>query len=191
MKLYIMRHGPAVDDAPSGLDADRDLTISGRERVRNVARALGADDELPAHVVASPLARALQTAEMVAGYADAQGKAPHVTVRRELAPGGNLLSLVQELRGNRLRRVMLVGHEPDLTTLAGALLGRPMERGFSKAMVLGLSLPDEPEASGAAIAGSAKLRFVVDPKASPVANKGGSGGGGGGGGGDRGSGLVS
>ena len=179
MKLYIMRHGPAVDNAPSGLDADRDLTISGRDRVRSVARALDADDELPANIVASPLARALQTAEMVAGYADAQGKVPHVTVRRELAPGGHLLSLVQELRGNRLRRVMLVGHEPDLTTLAGALLGRSMERGFSKGMVLGLSLPDEPEAAGTAVAGSAKLRFVVDPKTFPPSKSGG---------GDRGSG---
>lgn len=164
MKLYIMRHGPAVDDAPSGLDADRDLTAAGRERVRLVARSLGADDELPVNVVASPLARALQTAEMIVGYAEAQGKLPHVTVRRELAPGGHLLSLVQELRGGRLRRVMLVGHEPDLTTLAGTLLGRPMDRGFSKGMVLGLSVPDEPEAAGSALAGSAKLRFVLDPK---------------------------
>ena len=159
-----MRHGPAVDDAPSGLDADRDLTVSGRERVRAVSRALGIDDELPVNIVASPLARTLQTAEMVAGYADAQGKLVHVTVRRELAPGGHLLSLVQELRGSRLRRVMLVGHEPDLTTLASTLMGRPLERGFSKGMVLGLSLPDEPEALGSAIAGSAKLRFQLDPK---------------------------
>ncbi|MFO0667189.1 MAG: phosphohistidine phosphatase SixA [Polyangiaceae bacterium] len=177
MKLYIMRHGPAVDDAPSGLDADRDLTVSGRDRVRAVARALAADDELPANIVASPLARALQTAEMVAGLAEARNKVPNVSVRRELAPGGKLLALIQELRANRLRRVMVVGHEPDLTTLASALLGRPFERGFSKGMVLGLSLPDEPEASGSLVVGTAKIRFQVDPKAFPPQAKGGSGGG--------------
>ena len=40
MKLYVMRHGPAHDDSPSGRDADRALTVSGRERVAAVAKAL-------------------------------------------------------------------------------------------------------------------------------------------------------
>ena len=40
MKVYVMRHGPAEDDSPTGRDADRALTTSGRDRTRSVARAL-------------------------------------------------------------------------------------------------------------------------------------------------------
>jgi phosphohistidine phosphatase len=108
MKLYIMRHGPAEDLAASGLDADRSLTADGRARVRSVAKALVQRDEAPVSILSSPLARALQTAEIVAAVTDVEGRGGRVEVRREIAPGGSMLELVDELRRATRRRVMLV-----------------------------------------------------------------------------------
>jgi phosphohistidine phosphatase len=155
MKLYLMRHGPAENQAASGRDGDRALTPSGRERVRAVAKALVDGGEAPAHIVTSPLVRAVQTAEIVALVTKLGAHAETVEVRRELSPSGNALPWVCALAGEGRKRVMLVGHEPDLSTLASAL-APGFDRPFDKAMVVGLHISAEP--------GRAELRFVLDPK---------------------------
>lgn len=158
-----MRHGPAEDSSPSGSDAERDLTLAGRERVRAAAKALLLASEAPLQIVSSPLVRALQTAEIVAATVDPDAKSVLVSTRRELAPAGNALSLLSELRVLKRRRVMVVGHEPDVSTLAATLLGKPLPRGFMKGMVLGLSVADEPIDQGNGW--GTRFRFVLDPKA--------------------------
>jgi phosphohistidine phosphatase len=154
VKLYLMRHGPAEDQADSGLDSDRALTAAGRERVRLVAKALLDADEGPAHIVSSPLVRAVQTAEIVAIKTKLAGRGGAVEVRRELSPGGEAAQFVRRLPSEGRKRILLVGHEPDLSELLSALLGSP-GKGFDKAMVTSLQLPD---------AGRPRLRFVLDPK---------------------------
>ena len=151
MKLYVMRHGPAEDVAPSGRDFDRALTTAGRARVKQVAELLAKHDEAPKAILASPLARALQTAEIVANVVNLE---PAVAVRREIAPSGDMQTLVDELLGVSARRVMLVGHEPDVSALVHAFVpswDAPLE----KAMVVGLRVRanEVPE-----------LRFVLEPK---------------------------
>jgi phosphohistidine phosphatase len=155
MRLYVMRHGPAEDQSPSGQDSDRALSIRGRQRVRAVAAALVEADETPLAVVSSQLARALQTAEIVAIGTDLASRDGSVEVRRELAPGAEVPALAREIVRQGRDRVMLVGHEPDLSSLVAALVGR-FDGGFDKAMVVGLDV---------AAAGAARLRFVLDPKA--------------------------
>jgi phosphohistidine phosphatase len=151
MKLYIMRHGPAEDQAPTGRDFDRRLTIRGRERTRLVAKELGRRDESPKRILASPLARTVETAEIVIDTLDLDF-APEV--RDELAPGGNAFALIRELVREGAKRVMLVGHEPDVSLLSAQLLPG-WSRSFDKAMVLGVGVgPD----------GAAERRFVLEPK---------------------------
>jgi phosphohistidine phosphatase len=175
MKLYVMRHGPAEDHSHTGRDADRALTTSGRDRVRSVARALLDEGEAPFHVVSSPLARALQTAEIVAAVTSLDKRAREddkakkskatgaVEVRREMAPGGDELSLVAELTKAGHKRVMIVGHEPDLSMLVSRLVGRTPPQGMLKAMVVGLKLtPTEPGVEGIGI--TARSWFILDPK---------------------------
>ena len=160
MKLYLMRHGPAEGQAASGLDGDRALTAAGRERVREVAKALVEDGEAPAHIATSPLVRAVQTAEIVAlitRTARAEGGLDAVEVRRELMPEGNALPWIHSLAAEGRKRVMMVGHEPDMSALASALLGHDFDRGFDKGMVVGLQLPADSQ--------RAQLRFVLDPHA--------------------------
>lgn len=161
MKLYVMRHGPAEDDSPTGRDADRALTPSGRDRVRSVAKALGQEGEAPSVIISSPLVRALQTAEIVA--AQTSNEASAVEVRRELAPGGDSMALLSELVKANRKRVMVVGHEPDLSMLVARLLGRTPPDGMLKAMVVGVKLtPTDAEIQGPGF--TASPRFILEPK---------------------------
>ena len=152
MKLYVMRHGPAEDAAASFHDFDRALTVKGRKRTREIARALHHAGESPRLIIASPLVRAVQTAEIVASVLEPD-EAP--VVRQELAPGGDLPALVQELLEAHAKSVMLVGHEPDLSALLDHLLNGKWDRPVQKAMVIGLRL----DASH-----HDRLRFILDPK---------------------------
>ncbi len=156
MKLYVLRHGPAEDQARSGVDGDRALSASGRERVRAVAKVLTEEDEAPAEIMTSPLVRAVQTAEIVAIATKLGDRGGTVSVQRELSPGGDAVALARRLASEGQKRVMLVGHEPDLSHLAEALLGGSFEHPFEKGMVVGLHLSsDSPRA---------RLRFVLDSK---------------------------
>lgn len=174
MKLYVMRHGPAEDSSSTGRDGDRALTHEGRERTRAVARAILAEGEVPLTIISSPLVRALQTAEIVAAVTDLEkrvresrdsGGAPGaVEVRREMAPGADSLALVLDLARSGRKRVMVVGHEPDLSMLVSGLIGRHPEQGFLKSMVFGIKVdtPTDPRPDAASFA--AIGRFVLDPK---------------------------
>jgi phosphohistidine phosphatase len=154
VKLYLMRHGTAEDQADSGLDGDRALTLAGRERVRLVAKALQDADEGPAHVVSSPLVRAVQTAEIVAIKTKLAARGGTIEVRRELSPGGEAAQFVRLFPSEGRKRTLLVGHEPDLSELVSALLGSTAKP-LDKAMVVGLQLSETARP---------RLRFVLDPK---------------------------
>lgn len=150
-----MRHGPAEDTAVSKADAHRALTAAGRERVRSVAKLLAENDEEPAEIVTSPLVRAVQTAEIAAIVTGLGARGGTVTVLSDLAPGGDAVALARRMASEGHKRVMLVGHEPDLSNMVAALLGK-FDRPFEKGAVVGLHVP-----SGSA---AARLRFVLDPK---------------------------
>ncbi len=147
-----MRHGPAEDRADSGVDADRALTHAGRERVQGVAKLLVEKDERPIRIVSSHLVRAVQTAEIVALTTRLEG---NVNTRRELAPGGGPAELVGQLLAEGAKRVMVVGHEPDLSELVIQLVGA-FDRPFEKAMVVGVRV-----SAGEA---PSRVRFVIEPK---------------------------
>jgi phosphohistidine phosphatase len=157
VKIFIMRHGPAEDQADSGVDSDRALTASGRERVRAVAKLLHDIGEAPLQIVTSPLVRAVQTAEIVAIASRLNEREGTVVVRRELSAGsGGGEALVTSLEGRAAKRVMLVGHEPDLSELVTQLAPGSGPPSFDKAMVVGLSVGPPGE--------RARLRFVLDPR---------------------------
>jgi phosphohistidine phosphatase len=155
MKLYVMRHGPAEDTSATGRDADRVLTHAGRDRVRSVAHALIAAEEAPANIVSSPLLRSLQTAEIVAAATKLSDRDGTVDIRRELAPGGDSLEFVREMFADKKKRLMIVGHEPDLSALITRLVGEPVPVPMDKAMVVGLQVRGPADVA---------LRFVLEPK---------------------------
>ncbi len=143
MRLYVMRHGPAEDRAPSGRDFDRRLTASGRELVGRVARAFqaarGADPRsAPSlQILTSPRVRARETAAIVR---DAVVPAPDaIAIHEEL--GGETaipLALIAAAAATGVD-TLLVGHQPVVEELVHQLVGKgAMHTGFSTATIVGL-----------------------------------------------------
>lgn len=155
MKLYLMRHGDAEDPAPGDFDGDyyRALTMRGRKRMRQMGKAMRDHGLLPDVIIASPVVRALQTAEIVAATVD---PAEPLIVRRELGLDGDILALVRELMGSDIKSALLVGHEPSLSDFVVAVTEPDSWNGaFSRGMVLAIRLIPP---------GKAKLLYTMDTK---------------------------
>jgi phosphohistidine phosphatase len=122
-QLFIMRHGIALDRASplASDDTMRPLTPKGRKRMARIAEELHKLGYAFDWIVSSPLVRAAETAEIVAA---SQKPKPPVDVCAALTPGAPREDVLAFLAKNPDRkRVMLVGHEPDLSALAGRLIG--------------------------------------------------------------------
>lgn len=121
MILYILRHGVAEDGPPAGGgDGARRLTPRGRDKVRAAAagmRALGL--KLDA-LLTSPMVRAAETAELVAA---AYSNGPKPETLAALSAGVSPAETVTALKPyERHDHVMIVGHEPGLSSVASLLL---------------------------------------------------------------------
>jgi phosphohistidine phosphatase len=122
MKLILIRHASAEDRDPQRWpdDAQRPLTQRGMRRFRESAHGLATLEPEIDVLISSPFVRAHQTAtilESEIGY-PAPRLEPHLAAGSPTAGAVALLS-----REQRLHTVALVGHEPDLSLLLGALIG--------------------------------------------------------------------
>jgi phosphohistidine phosphatase len=116
--LYFLRHG----DAGSPRDSDddgRQLTDAGVETLRAAASVWRRLNLRPEVVLSSPLPRAVRTAEL---FCEALGGASVVDER--LRPGAGWGDLARAMASHAdARRVMFVGHEPDLSSAIVELTG--------------------------------------------------------------------
>ncbi len=129
MKLYLVRHGDAVPEEEAGSDRDRWLSPLGRERARILAKLLKEQGvELDA-ILCSPLPRAVQTAELIAHHLDYIGV---ISARRYLEPAAQPRVAAGELAAAGAS-VMVVGHEPSISSLAAFVLGLPAFPSFRTA----------------------------------------------------------
>jgi phosphohistidine phosphatase len=119
MKIYLVRHGDAVPEEDAGSDRDRWLSARGRQATRGLARLLREQQIEVDAVVSSPLPRAVQTAELLAGALDFLGT---IEARRYLEPAAQPGVAARDLL-SRSGGVLVVGHEPAISTLAAFLLG--------------------------------------------------------------------
>jgi len=154
MQLYLMRHGAAVDVGQKGVtrDADRMLSAEGVEKTRAAAEGLKEIVDPPlARVVASPLVRARQTAELAAQVA-----APGVEVEEErsLQPSADVDVTVRWLIRQPDVPTLLVGHMPDLSALASRLTAGTERAAFDfkKSAVLCLQFDGRPAAGKGVVA---------------------------------------
>jgi phosphohistidine phosphatase len=122
MILYFLRHGLAgVRQDGQGDDAKRPLTKKGVKNMRTQARTLARLDLQLDVIITSPLTRALQTAEIVAG-----GRKVVAPLEQDerLAPGFSRDALGQVLaEHSQAKHIMLVGHEPEFSLTISALIG--------------------------------------------------------------------
>jgi len=147
-RLLLLRHGLAEERQPGRSDAERALSERGRQRTRAVLEQLVARGLVADRLLSSPLRRAHQTAQIAVHC----GLAPALELVPELQPGGDLdAGLSSWLAApDPPRRLLLVGHEPDLSLLAARLIGAPPAAlRLRKAGLIQLHLPEPIGAGGA------------------------------------------
>jgi phosphohistidine phosphatase len=107
-------------------------------------------------IFTSPLTRATQTATIVA---DELGSQHEVEILDSLAPGASQISLIRRLNEcGRGETILLVGHEPDLGSVAGTFLfGREGVLPLKKAGACAIAF-DGPVKTGAG-----QLQWFVPP----------------------------
>ena len=131
--LFILRHADADTKAPT--DAERFLSEKGKDQARKIGRFLRNQGVQLDHILTSPLARARQTADLVAGelgrsdlvaYVDflAIGMNPATALKRlsqyaaAAKESGSTKVTSDKLSDQPANRpgysFLLVGHEPDL-----------------------------------------------------------------------------
>jgi phosphohistidine phosphatase len=112
MNLYLMRHGIAVADQSGMADSERPLTPKGVKRMRRAARGLRRLRISFDTMLTSPLARARQTADIVAETLGLEGQLEEIA---ELAPERSVDHLISGLaRFHDREHLLLVGHNPLL-----------------------------------------------------------------------------
>jgi phosphohistidine phosphatase len=123
VQIYLLRHGIAEDGRPGISDAERALTGEGMRKLRGVLKMARAGGLAPSLILASPLRRAVETAEIAAKELGYSG---NILRTHALTPESSPEAVWDELRGRRSEdSILLAGHEPLFSTLTAYLLGAP------------------------------------------------------------------
>ena len=122
MRIYFLRHGKSQSRATwFEDDALRPLTVEGVSLMRRQAVYLHKMGPAPEFIVTSPLARAQQTAAIVAEEFGADGV---LVEDARLAPGFDrerLVEIIDAYAG--AESLMIVGHEPDFSATVAQVIG--------------------------------------------------------------------
>ena len=156
-ELYFVRHGLAEERGDAWPDdTKRPLTEEGMARLRKAVRGLAGMGVSIDVVLTSPLVRARQTADIVAGGLEPR---PSIVNIDSLAPAGSYAAVLADLeKHSRKTRIALVGHEPMLGELAARLIGSRHPIEFKKGGVCRIDVETLPPA------GPGDLRWLLTPK---------------------------
>lgn len=115
MKLWLMRHGQAVQQAPR--DALRALTQHGcQEALDSAGQLLGRPLQA---ILVSPFVRARQTADRVCQALDYRGT---IEIHDWLTPDSDVRHALDRLAERQEDELLLVSHQPLVGALAGLLI---------------------------------------------------------------------
>lgn len=115
--LILIRHAKSSRDDVSLADKERPLNSRGKRDAPRMGERLAKRGVKPDLILSSPAVRALATAELIAEKLDYQRT--NIVVKDGVYAGeaDELLALIRSL-GDTLDCVVLIGHNPELTTLA-------------------------------------------------------------------------
>lgn len=150
MQLLLLRHANA--DTVAVVDDERPLSSKGREQAHKVASFCKRNDLAPALILTSPLRRADETARIVSRELGVE-----LVTEDWLASGMEPAAALEGLKQYQSHEtVMIVGHEPDFSTLAAWLTGLPDSSNIHirKASLTALDLQSLQE-------GTARLEFSI------------------------------
>ena len=152
--LYFVRHGKAGHHTSAADDDERTLTPGGVDQLRAAAAIWQRIHLRPDLVISSPLPRAIQTAELVMQGIGLPGE---LTLDQRLKPGAAWRDFARAMAAHPdARRVMFVGHEPDLSSAVSLLTGASSVR-MRKGAIACVEFPGVPEP------GRGELAWLLDP----------------------------
>ncbi len=127
MKIFLLRHGTAEDRAADGGDdSARALVAKGYEQCAAVAGFFRNMQLSFDRIVSSPYRRAMETAESVSQVLAESGLVNgSLEVDQRLTPHASVQEATDCVLQGEAETLLMVGHEPLLSHLAGELLGRP------------------------------------------------------------------
>lgn len=117
MILFLLRHGEAEPYGRAADDASRALVPAGRKAVTRVSDYLEPVDA----VYCSPYLRARQSADLVLSSAGQKA----CQLNDGLTPDSSVTALLAWLGSVKQERLLLVAHNPLLSSLASQLTGLP------------------------------------------------------------------
>ena len=150
--IVLLRHGIAEPHGSRADDDARELTDTGRRRMKEIAEGLRAIFPKAETIHSSPLIRCTQTAEYVA---KAYGWKLEVRLTEALRPGGEAGAFIEQLSE---RRAICVGHEPGLSELMLAITRMHADRAIElkKGGCYGIRIAED---------GAAQLEWMLPPRA--------------------------
>src|SRR6186713_865239 len=139
MQIYLLRHGIAEDPRPGQADADRALTSEGIKRLREILKRARTASVAPSVILTSPYVRARQTAELAK---EILGFEEELAPSSKLTPMASPVETWTEVRAFRRQpSLLLVGHEPHMSSFTGFLLGTPeLRMDFKKGAMVRIDL---------------------------------------------------
>ena len=118
--LFLIRDAKSSWDDAALRDKDRPLDDRGKRDAPKMGKRLAKREVKPDLILSSPAVRALTTAEIIAKKVDYKLKDIVVDDRLYAGEAEDLLDLIHKL-SDKLERVMMFGHDPELTELAHRL----------------------------------------------------------------------
>lgn len=114
--LLYLRHGKSNTSIEAGTDEARTLLESGRERVKNTARAIREIGLIPDLIICSGATRARQTLEEVSKvFGDDAEVEYKYTLYRQIE--SEIVAVINQT-ANSVKNLMLIGHEPTASEIS-------------------------------------------------------------------------
>lgn len=120
MQMYLIRHAEAVEGTESLPDEMRYLSKNGRKQIRKQGKNLKNHKVKPGLILTSPLARAVQSAELLAAELGSMQIVVHPSLLPDAEPEA-VMEMLTEI--GPVKALMLVGHDPQLSAVAAQLSG--------------------------------------------------------------------
>lgn len=160
MELYVLRHAIALSAGEAGvsLDSERPLSAEGREKMKRIAAAMKAFDLEVDLILSSPFVRARDTA-LIAHEGLGLKKRLEFTSALASCADPKLIHAELKQRFATVDRIMVVGHEPDLSELISRITAQgKLSLEMKKAGLARIQITTtHPQISGT-------LDFVLPPK---------------------------
>jgi phosphohistidine phosphatase len=143
MNIYLIRHGKSEPASANKKDEDRELTGEGRKIINQSVSLWKNRISKFDFILASPLKRALQTAELIAENFNYKND---IIKDSALLPGGNTSSIIELADTIEGEDIAFIGHQPDMTHHISRLIGvSDLRIKFSPASIAKISFDGKPK----------------------------------------------